>query len=163
MMPGKNAASARPERSAKMAAIVMPNSELSTNFTVERCTILATSSATASPTEITRDRLRFWETIQVTVKPSVGMAPSTIPRFPPSAFDSWLRTNVSSVTAGATSVTGSALELIPRVVDDPASVVAGHPSRHDQPHAGLDARDLAPSEPHERHHARAVVQRRLQG
>ena len=108
MSPGRNASAARPERSAKTAAIPMPNSEFSTNWTVDRCTSRATSSTTASPTDKMRDTRRLCEITQVNVKPAVGIAPSTMPRVPPSAFASWRLTRTSSVSAVAGGCAGCA-------------------------------------------------------
>ena len=71
-MPGRKTSRASPERDANNAAMPMPNSELSTNCTVERCARRTTSSATVATTLMISDSLRSWEMIQQIVNSAVG-------------------------------------------------------------------------------------------
>ncbi len=153
---GQERASARPDRSANTEAMPMPTLEFMTNWTFDRCAIRTSNSTAARPPEMNKDSLRSCATTQLSVNPRVGMAPSSIPRVPPSAFDSWVRTSVSrvaAVTGGAAaagSTPDSGLELIRRVVDDALPVLARDPPPDDQPGARLDTGDLAAAEPDER-------------
>ncbi len=70
--------------------IPMPKIAFTTNWTDERCRIRTTSNSTATAT-LTSSAVRSSRVVsQVTVNSTVGTAASTMPRRPPSAFDSWV-------------------------------------------------------------------------
>ena len=79
----------------------IPNSALTTNWTVDRCTSRTTSStsAAATLTPIATGSSRVVS--QNTVNSAVGTAASIMPRRPPSAFASWARTTASTVSTDA--------------------------------------------------------------
>ncbi len=84
----------------------MPKIAFSTNWTDERWTTRTTSSATATARLASSAILSSRVLSQVTVNRTVGTAASTMPRRPPSAFDSWPRTTDSTVSTEASFVDG---------------------------------------------------------
>src|SRR3954454_5323785 len=101
---------------------------------------------------------------KTTVNAIVGTAASSIPRTPPSASESCLRTTCSTVCVVASVTDGSPRpQLVARVVHHPLVVLDADAALDPQDASGSDASDAPPSEPHHADRARAVVQLRLEG
>src|SRR3954454_1207089 len=101
---------------------------------------------------------------KTTVKAIVGTAASSMPRAPPSASESCLRTTCSTVWV-VPAVTGGSPrpQLVARVVHH-ALVVLDADAALDPEHAsGSDASDASAPEPDHADRAGAVVELRLQG
>ncbi len=105
-MPGRNAASARPERTAKNAAIAVANTAPATCESEECCTTRTTASTTATPSAAPAATFTSCCQVQNATKTTVGRAVSTEPRQPPSAVASRCRISASTVSGVATAVAG---------------------------------------------------------
>ena len=112
MMPGRNASSAFPLRSAKNAAMAVGNTADSTYCRLCRWTTRTTARTTVTTTEATIAGVRSLRHTHSTTKATVGRAVSTEPRQPPRAVDSRCRISSSTVGAGCpgsgTGVSGHA-------------------------------------------------------
>ena len=101
-MPGRNAASARPDRTAKNAAIAVAKTAPATCESDECCTTRTSASTTATASAAPAAILTSCCHVQNTTNTTVGRAVSIEPRHPPSAADSRCRISASTVSGVAT-------------------------------------------------------------
>ncbi len=172
-MPGRKYASAwssalppdRADMVTNSAPMPIPTRAFTTNCTDERCTSRTTSSTTAAATLTMSAVRRSFVVSHRTVKMIVGTAASIMPRRPPRALESWLRTTASTVSTDASELSAHEAvtdQLVARVVHEPVPVGDADPSLDLDPAAGRDPGDPPTAEPDDRDHAGAVVQLRLE-
>ena len=160
-MPGRNAASARPDRTAKKAAIAVAKTAPATCVSDERWTrrTAASTSATARAApaaSVTSCRQRPQRD-----EHHGGQGGLDEPRHPPRAVASRCRISASTVSASRRRDAGGSRvtcrhDLVGGVEDRRRAAHLGHPPAGPQEDARLDAGDAAAADPHEVDRAVAV-------
>src|SRR3954454_8895017 len=139
--------------------MAIPTRLFSTNSTEERCTSRATSSTSAAATLTTRPSRRSRVETKAMVNSRVGTAASSMPRRPPRAWESRLRTTSSTVPVPTGVAVGTRLlQLVAGVEHHPRLVLHADPADDLDRASRLDAGDPPTTQPDEGDQARAVVQ-----
>jgi len=98
IMPGKKASSARPDRSAKNAAMATATAAYPRKRSVSRRSSLSRPRTTRAAAAARTAARTSWVTVQTTTNAIVGTADSSAPRQPPMATVSRARSSSSTVT-----------------------------------------------------------------
>ena len=153
-MPGRNAASARPDRTAKNAAIAVAKTAPATCESDECCTTRTTASTTATASAAPAAILTSCCHVQNATKTTVGRAVSIDPRHPPRAVDEPVpdeRLDRLGSRRGRpprrAPPSRAWHDLVGRVEDRRRAAHRGDPAAGAQEDPGLDAADGASPDP----------------